>query len=142
MKSFLAGVCITLILVWFFVKYFTNNFKSVLDKALVIHKDLEQLCSQCLEVSDKIVNDLEEKINEGKELLLKYEKLDTPKLSLHTKNQSRNRKPKEKENEIKLTCKQKSILQLADAGWNVKEISQSLDVGQDQVAMVLQLYKK
>lgn len=140
---FLAGVLTTLILVWVFFKIQTNNFQDYINEAKIIKRDLEKLYQQSVKVADQIVNDLEKKINEGKETIEILEKANNSGYSRSKKIQTRPRNLKEKGIlEKKLSSKQNSILQLADAGWSVKEISQSLGVDQDQVSMVLQLYKK
>jgi len=77
MFNFLLGVFCSFIFGLIFYKVSLIKHRTTLNNARLVQKDLEQLCQQCLEISDNMVKDLEQKINEGKELLLKLEEVDT-----------------------------------------------------------------
>jgi len=143
MLGFILGVILTLVLVGLFVKVQANIFLTALREAKVIQNDLENLYQQYIKTSGDMLNDLEEKINEGKEVLAALERISFVNphggnFSTAKKGRTKNEK---KSYEIKLSAQQQTMLNLAQEGYSIKDISQKLGVGQDQVAMVLELYK-
>jgi len=143
MLGFILGVILTLLLVGLFLKLQANIFFNAINEAKIIQEDLEKLYQQYMATSGDMLNDLEEKINEGKELLSSLERasLVNPKNGNFSSSKNSRKRKEKKSYDIKLSFQQQTMLELAQEGHSIKDISQKLGVGQDQVAMVLGLYK-
>ncbi|KJS23465.1 MAG: hypothetical protein VR72_01205 [Clostridiaceae bacterium BRH_c20a] len=143
MIGYILGVLTTLLIVWLFMRMHANVFLKAIAEAKAIESNLEKLYEQYMKISDEMLNELEQKIEKGKEVLIDIEKtsMEIPNANrpITTRN-IRNNKKEKKAYELKMSPKQQSMLQLAKAGWSIKDISQNLGVGQDQVSMVLHLY--
>ncbi|KJS87492.1 MAG: hypothetical protein JM58_03900 [Peptococcaceae bacterium BICA1-8] len=144
MIGYILGILTTLLIVWLFLRIQVNSFLNAIAEAKQIESNLEKLYEQYMKVSDEIIYDLGLKIEEGKEALIDIEKssmISTNEDKSITNRNTRNKKKEKKAYEIRLSSQQQSMLQLSKAGWSIKDISQNLGVGQDQVAMVLHIYK-
>lgn len=125
-----TSIVTVLILLFFLYKLQRKQQELMLNAQLLCH-DLEELCKECLNISDKVVRDIDKKVGEGKKIFNKLE-------SINNKAQF---KQKENDKQIFLSGKNKDIIQSYQEGYGFKEISQKYGIGQDQVAMIVQLHK-
>ena len=138
--GFLTGVMI----LWLFLDISLKKYERLINEANNTYDKLEELCDRCVQVSAQMISDLEYKINQG-HTLVEEVKGKKDKEVIYDSSQSAIKKrnteaPLKAKDSLDLTSKHLKIIRLREEGWEIKDISREVGVGQDQVRMILQLF--
>ncbi|MFZ5943680.1 MAG: helix-turn-helix domain-containing protein [Bacillota bacterium] len=161
MLYFFIGIIFSLLVFWLYLNIFASNLSKSIEEASLVKRDLEILYGEYEKLTAELTKDIEMQINneveartltsgnldngiipldnsrrinkEIKQRTVNPRKISTK--SSHSNNKFGYTVPK-------LNVQHKEIIELAAKGWTVKQISQHLNIGQDQAAMIIQLYKE
>ncbi|MFZ7104622.1 MAG: DUF6115 domain-containing protein [Peptococcaceae bacterium] len=147
MINFFAGIITAIFIMWLLARSFKKNLQEDLAEAKHIRADLEKLYQEYLKVSEEITRNLAAGIKENQEIIEEnntFEAGGFPDYHNEKEEYSKNNNTAViKKNVVRKpgSLRQQDIVELSEAGYSVKEISERFGVEQDQVSMVLQLYR-
>lgn len=132
--GFLAG----LIVFWILIKIYLHRYEALIKDGIEVYEKLDELFKNCQDIAVQTMSELESKIDKVNKISQEVEKSEdkTP----QRKAKKEISKYVEKKSDFEIPPQYLSILRLKEAGWEIKEIAKEVAMGQDQVAMIIQLF--
>ncbi len=138
MMLFFGGFLAGLVVVWILIKTYLHRYESLIKDGIEVYEKLNELFKNCQDIAVQTMSELETKIDELNKISQEVAKVDEN--SSQGKAKKEDSKTVGKNSDFEIPPQYLSILRLKEAGWEIKDIAQEVAMGQDQVAMIIQLF--